>query len=125
MSKTQHTPTPWHNVNGIAYGSDLYSGDTWLGYTIITSVSREQCNANADFIVRACNSYESDQKKIAALVEALEAAQKHLHEIGQKALHWEKTFAGSEAGEARWREIRKWAIHQANQAALALAKGES
>lgn len=73
-SATRHTPLPWHtNENGLARNA---AGETqWTigpSFHCIATVHRRtddgaQMEADAKFIVRACNSH-------AALVAALEAA---------------------------------------------------
>lgn len=54
MSETKHTPTPWHV--GPHYKSDIESR---VGRVCdISPMNAPQSIANAEFIVRACNSHE-------------------------------------------------------------------
>lgn len=64
MSNTaQHTPTPWHVVNGSLIKDELMpfdrdERDTVLVATTAGTATAEVAEANAAFIVRACNSHE-------------------------------------------------------------------
>jgi hypothetical protein len=72
--EAKHTPTPWRvidNEPGNGYGSMdiaplLIEGEFFAVAAIIGDVARIDPQANAAYIVRACNSH-------AALVEALKA----------------------------------------------------
>jgi hypothetical protein len=86
-----HTPTPWRAVilsrqiehekpNQHAYpikpvGGNFLIANVTLAYPALkgdhTKLDYAQGEANAAFIVTACNAHESDQLKIAELVEAL------------------------------------------------------
>jgi len=80
---TEHTATPWEKDYGNTYGHIKSLGveghtptvckyDWNIGNEMNPLFSKEQKEANAEFIVKACNSYESNQQTIKELVEALE-----------------------------------------------------
>lgn len=81
-TEMKHTPTPWfargpHDVSGQATVEVVSDG---LRSKIAVLIPSHLCDehggstqANAEFIAMACNSYHSDQAKINALTEALEA----------------------------------------------------
>lgn len=62
----QHTPTPWDTDSHIIYahGKEVANTD------VMGPDTEAEIDANAAFIVKAVNAYESNQKKIRALVEA-------------------------------------------------------
>lgn len=68
----KHDPTPWQ----------LEGGHQWLSTThpsplfeLVPVVGDEAAHkANAEFIVKACNAYEANQKVIEALKDELDAA---------------------------------------------------
>jgi hypothetical protein len=73
-----HTPTPWEyrageynreDDHGSTLGSIVSVGDEWF---IATIEDAPEAQANAAIIVRAVNSLEPNEAKIAALVKALE-----------------------------------------------------
>ena len=68
----QHTPTPWVNQEGMSVGSkplEICTSDcrALIALVLDRPDISHQSEANAAFIVRACNSHE-------ALVEALKQA---------------------------------------------------
>lgn len=69
-----HTPTPYFAQSALAVsGSHLpwscviRSTETGRTCAIAYGITREDAEANAAFIVRACNAYDADQSKIAEL----------------------------------------------------------
>lgn len=62
MNKTQHPPTPWSASNNEIRSLNSVLLATMQKHLLINGINQE---ANAEFIVKACNSHE-------ALVEALE-----------------------------------------------------
>lgn len=76
-----HTPTPWRvrknpsNLGEFSHfikGGDIPPGGTANDRdTVAAIVFCNDAQANAAFIVRACNAYSANQQTIAALVEAL------------------------------------------------------
>ena len=70
---TKHTPTPW--LVGRKVSNQVYARhgmDIIAQCDTMNEESRATENANAAFIVRACNAYDQNQQTIADLVEALE-----------------------------------------------------
>lgn len=66
------TPTPWQAEGHYVHGPDgnrflAVAGDKY-------GLNPGSAEANAAFIVRACNEYDANKAKIAALTEALETA---------------------------------------------------
>jgi len=80
--KTEHTPIPWHTEG------NLIGGDGGL-IAEATSFKPERNRANAEFIVRACNSH-------VALLEACEDAVETLHGEGLEATMQEAAIAKAE-----------------------------
>lgn len=76
-TEMKHTPTPWVTTHfDTATHSAIRSVGTPghdLHVAFIDGRTKEENNANAEFITLACNSYHPDQAKIKALTEALEA----------------------------------------------------
>ena len=74
-TKTEHTPTPWKVIHGKFI--IVSCNEEELGYYSIAEIADvvPKCPtlANAEFIVKACNSHEK-------LVEALKLAQWHLEQ---------------------------------------------
>lgn len=122
--KTQHTPTPWDLMpNGHQITKSQYEKG-FLRELLIAETNNnyfdfEEEKANAAFIVRACNSYESDQKKIAALVEALEwclpMVERHMDFVRPNELA---------TGDYREKYRQKEISFSKTKSTLALAKGE-
>ena len=84
-----HTPTPWFaNQCGIFGRPPSKPGDPWENSIACTgdddegneNTANEQV-ANAAFIVRACNSYDDNQKLIAEMLAALKVARIHAPSI--------------------------------------------
>lgn len=76
MSEGKHTLTPWErSEHGGIY--PVKTGAVGGGYLILKAGgsprSKAISKAIEEFAVTACNSYDQDQKTIAALVEACEA----------------------------------------------------
>lgn len=73
MSASKHTPTPWRTVPMIPTG--IFSSDqeglkiaaTSDGHGFPKDQPPAVCRANAAFIVKACNSYDSMVKTLEAL----------------------------------------------------------
>ena len=64
MSDTQHTPVPW----SLEYRRWITSGDVYIARIHdVSKIGEAEAVANAEFIIRACNSHD-------ALLEALEMA---------------------------------------------------
>jgi alpha-L-arabinofuranosidase len=88
-----HTPVPWE-----CPGSD--GGEFVICHTDSTGKRRTLAHVyskqDAAFIVTAVNAYDSDQAKIAALVQALKRAKKHIITGNQS----DKTDALAEANAA-------------------------
>lgn len=77
-TEMKHTPTPWNEGGSIIsdiYGNEIARVSTYgagiipAGYVCPWHAWKD----NAAFITLACNSYHSDQAKIKALTEALQA----------------------------------------------------
>ena len=77
---TKHTATPWevdyrgtlgHIKAVISPGMFTPTVCRFDKHLVAASLSEEERSANAAFICRACNEYESDRQKIKALKEAL------------------------------------------------------
>jgi hypothetical protein len=77
--ETAHTPTPWkqgivatdaENIYGPSDEIVASCEDTSVYRRTVTTEARE--NANAEFIVRACNSHEALLARVAAHVAACE-----------------------------------------------------
>lgn len=67
----QHTPTPWALDRPNYPGIYIETVNKDLGYVRIAQMLPINAGENAAFIVKAVNAYESDQKKIKALIEAI------------------------------------------------------
>ena len=61
---SNHTPTPW-KLDDIGYGARINPDIAWVGYG--SAHDNKTHRANAEFIVRACNSHYD-------LLEALQKA---------------------------------------------------
>lgn len=121
MSK--HTPTPWHIAE---YGIDNPSYTIVMGGKPIAKIcsprengegnnipKQDEAEANAAFIVEACNSHDSLTQENKALREALLSAQAHLEYTGYGD-KWERECALT--GDDR--------LDKKIEAALAMNKGE-
>lgn len=76
-TQTQHTPTPWRQINGAIFDTIPWNKDQ-TRHTVPAlfipspqQQSTEQNIANAAFVVRACNEYEKNQKTIEALIDCM------------------------------------------------------
>ena len=78
MTKAKYTPTPYRLHEPCKFGDYVISRKT--EELAIASIvqngfrSSEETKANAEFIVKACNTYEANQATIKALTEALRAS---------------------------------------------------
>lgn len=77
MSKTEHTPTPWKAVEtNDDYGTwEIIADDT--GQCLIATVENDNADmdaqlADAEFIVRACNSHDALAEALQAVMETFE-----------------------------------------------------
>lgn len=80
-----HTPTPWHVANGIEIHDRLPGGDTpnrickvEYPYGEMDYRNGTSKEANAKFIVTACNSHDDNLAKIESLEMSLENARNKL-----------------------------------------------
>lgn len=89
----QHTPTPWALDRPNYPGIYIETVNKDLGYVRIAQMLPINAGENAAFIVKAVNAYESDQKKIKALVEAAKLAQEYLSEINYDGAITPSSFA--------------------------------
>lgn len=109
MSK--HTPTPW-SIGITNNGADHIN--VWMGIVHVASVMKfvptgESAEANAEFIVRACNSHD----ELVEALEAQEAAEKWIAENDETDPFFEPTYTNMlEAA----RMLRKAAIAKATGA---------
>ena len=111
----KHTPTPWKVYQPLRgkYRGDyaigtIYEGDPLFAY--LAKGRPDIQEANAAFIVTACNSYEENIRKIEALVERLEDVLPSLREYHSHSTPPVKGRLGREIREA--------------EEALKLARGE-
>ena len=54
----QHTPTPWYSEGRRIYGTPNLQSDTEIVQAYEIHAHDGEANANAAFIVRACNNFE-------------------------------------------------------------------
>ena len=106
----QHTPTPWHVETGVTWHGAVIenkcSGAKGLAVIAIPQgATQKQSEANAAFIVRACNSHDALVMVARLVADTYEA---------------EQTRGGFPAGQT-WHTIDH-TTGQAARAALALAK---
>lgn len=96
MSTPKHTPTPWE-VNTLAGSpySEGFSNDTLIFDCRPSGLQYAEIEANAEFIVRACNSHDAliaDMKHIVEYwngsvnMSAMEDALNHIIEVAQAAI---------------------------------------
>lgn len=83
--ETKHTPTPWdYGYQGGKYGKGelLITGDKGEEYSALVgqihTIDPKEAEANAAFIVRACNAHDE-------LVAALECAAESIEAFGAQA----------------------------------------
>ncbi len=67
----RHTPTPWEPMGLMITWKDPSVGI--IAKCAENASDGSTARGNADFIVKACNAYESNQATIRELVEALES----------------------------------------------------
>lgn len=71
--RVEHTKTPWEVYHGLNIRSKTGRGICSIGYQDnFDPTTPATNNANALFIVEACNAYEANQKALQVAVEALE-----------------------------------------------------
>lgn len=74
-NKTPHTPTPWTYEGGDNNSVEINIGQTTASVTRSDKntgehvISRDEMQANAEFIVTACNSYEALKQQNEELIE--------------------------------------------------------
>lgn len=73
MGEEQHTPLPWMQDHFLIRTVGQFPNSTHVAHTGGVGGTREKMLANAEFIVRACNSHEQ-------LLEACKAALKAIIE---------------------------------------------
>ncbi len=112
--KTQHTPGPWRversPLPSLPSHVGISGGDhIWLAAVVarLNGQKYPEGEANAAFIVRACNNHEALVAALRSCSEALDEAKRFADSKGSLEL---AAFCASEAEQAR--------------AALAAAKGE-
>ena len=72
MTNNKHTPTPWAIEKYCVWAGDKYVAATQTG------INEEEQQANATFIVKACNNYETlltAAKKALEFMERVEATE--------------------------------------------------
>lgn len=117
-SELVHTPTPWKTDpdlgNQCVLGPDgVQTADCSIFVNPKFGKRTDAINeANAAFIVRAVNSHDANEAKIAALVKALEDARRDLLALKSK----------SDIGSLRNRQIEASAKRIADAIALASSK---
>ena len=72
MKMTEHTAIPWHYQLGADVYTHIIRNDPDHIVVQLRQDRTGQSEANAQFIVDACNAYEANQSTIRELVEALE-----------------------------------------------------
>lgn len=81
MTEVKHTPRPWKlGKNDGNIVQHIYDADgTWIAYTRSPdAMPCEVTTANADFIVRACNSHYELVEALALAADRLELSAKRL-----------------------------------------------
>lgn len=94
MSETKHTPTPWKYLANVGPTKIVLleqNGDTI--FECIKNTRDSRMEANAAYIVKACNSHEKLVRDREALLKALKGALEALYNEthGQSDTHWIKT----------------------------------
>lgn len=80
--EVKHTPTPWRQINGAIFDTIMWAKDQTRNTVPALFIpspqqqSPEQNIANAAFIVKAVNAYDSHKEKMLQAANALETLQK-------------------------------------------------
>jgi hypothetical protein len=100
-TKAQHTPTPWN----VVYGFDLWVSSPKTNQFVAEVVydedkpqSVEELEANAEFIVRACNNHDDLVGTLSECADLLEQAKKYSDKSGDVGM---AAFYASGAEQAR------------------------
>lgn len=72
MSEVKHTAFPWNVEDGVTTGKKIIAPNAAKSKRNVAHIGGPDREDNAAFLLRAAQSYEPDQAKIAALVEIAE-----------------------------------------------------
>lgn len=129
-SETPHTPLNWYRKGKCLYEKNELG--SWLMVDCEDHSAehlRHGEEERAEFVLRACNAYEQEQKVKAALVEALERLTA-LYLVNQRTTEGGEFVAcitpphASDMTPAQRKKDNCWAAWDKARAALKLAKGE-